>query len=138
VLLFSGWAVVWKLLVAVLIGFALLMGSRATGRRAERPSLDWAAGAWLAPYLVGMGVLSYLGSFDPATPSAVPFLGLTGPRNVLHGGWDLAAVAVFSLAVYRLALRLRLPAERCRDYVGDLTAEAGAERVAGGADGAGR
>ena len=39
-------------------------------RREERPRLDWrpAPGSW--PYLIGIGVISYLGSFDTATPSS--------------------------------------------------------------------
>ena len=39
----------------------------------HRPSLDWRRGVWLLPYLVGLGVVSYLGSFGgPANafPSA--------------------------------------------------------------------
>src|SRR5205823_119182 len=43
VLLFSGWAVVWKLIVAILIGFALLAISSATGSTETRPNLDWAS-----------------------------------------------------------------------------------------------
>ncbi len=71
--LFSVWAVVWKLLVAILIGFALLAISAATSDPEHGPSLDWAAGVWLAPYLVGLGVVSNLGSFGGpanALPSA--------------------------------------------------------------------
>ena len=58
------------------------------------------------------------------TPSAIPLLGLDGPRNELPFGWDILVVALFSLAVYALAIRSRLPAERALEYVGDLTAEA--------------
>jgi amino acid transporter len=67
VLLFSGWAVVWKLLVAILIGFALLAISAVTSPVERRPALDWVSGAWLWPYLVGMAVISYLSSFDTST-----------------------------------------------------------------------
>ncbi|HEY0359007.1 MAG TPA: APC family permease [Mycobacteriales bacterium] len=124
VILFTGWTVVWKLCVAIGVGAALLGLSRATTPRGERPRLDWAAGAWLAPYLVGMAVLSYLGSFDTAAPSTVPFLGLDGPRNLLHSGGDLAAVAALALGVYWLAMRLRLPADRVRAYLAGAGDEA--------------
>jgi amino acid transporter len=127
VLLFSGWAVVWKLIVAILIGFALLAISAVTSPVQRRPVLDWVSGAWLWPYLVGIGVISYLSSFDTATPSKVPLIGLKGPTNDLHFGWDVLAVAVFSVLIYAVAMRVRLPDQRTRAYVGDLTAEAETE-----------
>jgi amino acid transporter len=127
VLLFSGWAVVWKLLVAILIGFALLAISAVTSPVGRRPALDWVSGAWLWPYLVGMAVISYLSSFDTSTPSELPLIGLNGPKNVLTFGWDVLVVAVFSLLIYALAMRVRLPDNRTHAYVGDLAAEAQAE-----------
>jgi amino acid transporter len=136
VLLFSGWAVVWKLIVAILLGVALLGISAATSPSERRPSLDWLSGAWLAPYLSGMGVISYLSSFDTKTPSSIAGL-LRGPRNTLTFGWDVLAVAIFSVLVYALAIRLRLPDRQVRAYVADLAEEA--ETVEGElADGAPR
>jgi amino acid transporter len=122
VMLFSGWAVVWKLIVAIFIGFALVAVSAAFTGSDERPHIDWLNGAWLWPYLLGMGVISYLSSFDTETPST--FLGLHGPTNDLTFGVDTLVVAIFSIAIYALAMRLRLPPERTEEYVGDLTKEA--------------
>jgi amino acid transporter len=124
VLLFSGFAVVWKLIVAVIIGFILLAVSAATSKPQDRPQLDWASGMWLWPYLIGMGVISYLSSFDTDTKSKVVLIGLKGPVNDLHFGWDVLVTAVWSLLIYAFAIRLRLPSERVREYVGDLEAEA--------------
>jgi amino acid transporter len=123
ILLFTGWAVVWKLIAAVLIGFALLAASTATDREARKLSLDWRSAAWLWPYLLGIGAISYLSSFDTRTPSSVPLLGLHGPRNELKFGWDILTVAIFSLAVYAFAIRSRLPAHRALEYIGDPTVE---------------
>ena len=72
--------------------------------------------------MVGLWVISYLGSFGPA--DAMPFIGVTGARNILPFGWDILVMALFSLGIYVLAMGLRLPGERVREYVGDLTAEA--------------
>ena len=112
ILLFTGWAVVWKLIVAILIGFALLTLSMLTDANARALSLDWRSAVWFGPYLLGMAALSYLSSFDTRTPSSIPLLGLEGPRNTLTFGWDILAVALFSLAAYAFAIRSRLPAER--------------------------
>jgi amino acid transporter len=124
VLLFSGFAVVWKLIVAVIIGFILLGISAGTSKPQDRPQIDWRSGMWLWPYLIGMVVISYLSSFDTSTPSKVALIGLKGPVNDLHFGWDVLVTAVFSLIIYAFAIRLRLPAEQTREYVGDLTQEA--------------
>jgi amino acid transporter len=127
ILLFTGWAVIWKLIVAILIGFALLTLSVLTDANARTLSLDWRSAVWFWPYLLGMGAISYLSSFDTGTPSSIPLLGLQGPRNELTFGWDVLAVALLSLAIYALAIRSRLSAEQALEYIGDLTVEAEAE-----------
>ena len=86
-------------------------------------SLDWRSAVWLWPYLLGMGAISYLSSFDTRTPSSIPLLGLNGPRNELTFGWDMLVVALLSLAVYALAIRSRLPAEQALEYIGDVAAD---------------
>jgi amino acid transporter len=122
IILFSGWAVVWKLIVAIAIGFVLLAISAATSSTERRPSLDWRSGAWVWPYVIGLGVVSYLGSFGPS--DAIPLVGIKGATGTLPFGWDVLVMALFSLAIYYLAMSLRLPSERVHEYIGDLTAEA--------------
>jgi amino acid transporter len=121
ILLFTGWAVVWKLIVAILVGFALLSLSTAIASNNGHVSLDWRSAAWLWPYLLAMAAISYLSSFDTRTPSSIPLVGLHGPRNELTFGWDILVVALLSLAVYAFAIRCRLPAEKALKYVGDST-----------------
>jgi amino acid transporter len=130
ILLFGGWAVVWKLVAAILIGYGLLTISMLTDRNARALPLDWRNAMWLWPYLFGMAAISYLGSFDTGAPSSIPLLGLEGPRDTLTFGWDVLAVALLSLAVYAVAIRTRLPAERALETVGDLSAETEPERSA--------
>jgi amino acid transporter len=127
VLLFSGWAVVWKLIVAILLGFVLLAISSATSKPEERPRLDWWGASWIWPYILGMGVISYLSSFSTTTMSKVPLLGLNGPVNDLHFGVDVAVSVVFSLVIYALAMRVRLPAEQTRRYAQVAISEAESE-----------
>jgi amino acid transporter len=122
ILLFTGWTVVWKLIVAILIGFALLALATVSDRR-ERTPLDWRSAAWLWPYLTGMAAISYLSSFDTRSASSIPLLGLHGPRNILTFGWDILAVALLSLVVYFFAIRSRLPAEQAIERIGDPSGE---------------
>jgi amino acid transporter len=127
IILFSGWPVVWKLVLAILVGFALLAISLATSAPERRPSLDMRAGAWVWPYVIGLLVISYFGSFTSADPLSPSWL--VGGAGQLAFGVDVLVMAVFSVGIYVLAIRLRLPSAQALDYIGDLTAEAEAEEA---------
>jgi hypothetical protein len=62
-------------------------------------------------------VVSYLGSF-------------AGPGERLPFGWDVLVMALFSLAIYFLAVPMRLPRAAIEEHIGDLTVEAEAEEAA--------
>ena len=66
---------------------------------------------WLWPYLTGMAVISYLGTFG-------------GGVGVIPFGWDVLVVAVFSIAIYALAMSVRLTPEEVRRHVADAREEA--------------
>jgi hypothetical protein len=61
----------------------------------ERPPLDLRSLWWIAPWFAGLTVISYLGQYDG--------------RKVIPAWVDLGVVAVFSLAIFYLAVRLTLP-----------------------------
>jgi amino acid transporter len=103
IIYWSGWEVVWKLMVAVVLGYVLMGISRMTHANPVRTPLDWAAAIWLWPYLAGLTLISYLGQFQ-------------GGRMNIPFYWDLVVVAVWSLIIYALAIRLRLPEEKVNRY----------------------
>jgi amino acid transporter len=107
IIYWSGWEVIWKLDVAVLLGYVLMGVSRETHANPQAGDLDWAAAIWLWPYLAGMTLISLLGQFG-------------GGRHVIPFWWDMGVVAVFSLAVYVLALRLRLPEDKVDRYTAEV------------------
>jgi amino acid transporter len=127
VILFSGWAVVYKLILAIIIGFALMALNVRFSKPEDRPTLDMRHATWLVPYLLGLGVVSYLSSFDTSTKGG-PFGVLIGPTNTLHFGWDVLVMAIVSVVVYALAMRRRLPDDRVQDYIEAVTAEAEEEQ----------
>lgn len=116
-ILFSGWEVVWKLLAAVAIGMVVLGTSRTRYATAQRPTLEHRSASWLWLYLAGMGVTSYLGSFDAGDRA----LGVVHALNYLHFGWDIVVTAAFSLAIYYLAIHLRLPDAQASAYIDRLS-----------------
>ncbi|HWC40124.1 MAG TPA: APC family permease [Acidimicrobiales bacterium] len=115
IIYWSGWKVDWKLFAAVGVGFLLLAISTITKAPSSRPPFDWKAAVWLWPYLGGMALISYLGQFG-------------GGRNVIPFWWDILVVAGLSLAIYWLALRVRLDPRRVRAY---LSIGAAAENAPG-------
>jgi amino acid transporter len=119
----SGWSTYSTLIVVMLIGFVLIAISYAFNLNENKPRIDWGAAVWVFPYLIGMGIISFLGGFGQGG-----ILGSVGTfKNVLVGGnghialyWDLLVLTVFSLVIYYLAIARRLPAADVDHYVREV------------------
>jgi amino acid transporter len=102
----SGFEVVWKLGIVLIIGYVLIGISMALDP--QRPPLDWKSAIWLPVWLIGLGIISWQGQYS-GTSDKHPL-----PRtNTFHIGfwWDILVVAAFSLAIYFWAMYTRLPRE---------------------------
>jgi len=66
----SGFEVIWKLGICVVIGYVLIGISMAFDP--QRPPLDWKSATWLPFYLLGMGVISWQGQFSGAASTPPP------------------------------------------------------------------
>jgi amino acid transporter len=124
IIYWAGWETYTTLMVAMLIGYGLIALSYAFNLNPNQPKMDWESIVWIAPYLLGMLVISYFGDFG-----AGGIIGGIGPfRHVLdQGGNDdlglfggLIAVMVWSLIVYVVAIRTRLPSEKVDEYVREV------------------
>ena len=114
-ILWSGWTTDWKLGVAILIGYVILVANVVLNLNPTKPQLDMHAAVWLPVYLVGMGLIVYLSDFGPLKNPVFPLW------------WDMVAVAAFGLAIYFWAMRVALPSERIQETVdrGNLTDDPG-------------
>ncbi len=110
----SGWDIVWKLAIAVAIGFVLLPIYKALGN--DVPELDFAAGAsWVLPWLGGLVLISWLGNYpEPAA----------GNLNVLTFETSVPLLLVFSVVIYALAMRFCLPTAEMERHIESTRAEA--------------
>jgi amino acid transporter len=90
----SGFEAIWKLGVAIILGYIVILFYSAD--RPELPRINWGKSAWIGAYLLGMGILSWQGDY--------------GPQNTgrLQYPWDILVVALFSLAIYYWAINSAL------------------------------
>jgi len=107
-ILWATWGVDWKLGVAILIGYAILVANQVLDLNPTKPILNWRAAQWLPVYLVGMGGIVYLSSFGP----------LDSP--VFGDWWSMVVVAAFSLGIYYWALAVALPTEAIERMIEDV------------------
>jgi amino acid transporter len=114
IIYWSGFVVIWKLGICVVIGYFIIFGFRVlhtTGLLkvydGDPPPLDWKSAQWLPFYLIGMGIISWMGQFPDATiapPGAPPI-----NTDRIPFGWDMLIVAVFSLVIFYWAQYVKLP-----------------------------
>ncbi|MDQ1485563.1 MAG: hypothetical protein QOJ62_1256 [Actinomycetota bacterium] len=112
-ILWSGWTTDWKLGVAILIGYVILIANRMFNLNPTAPVLDFRAAQWLPVYLVGMGLIVYLSDFGPMKNPWFPLW------------WDIAVVAVFSVVIYFWAMAVALPAERIQQIIDQVVVPEG-------------
>ncbi len=102
IILWSGWATVWRLGICLTLG-AILFFTYALKHIKGTP--DYAQAVWLAPYFAGIGLISALSTF--------------GGAGILRGGLDSALIVILSVGVFFYAIRCRLPQDKFRVYISD-------------------
>ncbi|MGJ3500112.1 L-aspartate transporter [Piscirickettsia salmonis] len=91
IVFWSGWYTVKSLVIAIIIGLLIFFMMKNKVKQAQ--SLDLYSACWLVPYLIGMTVISYLGTF--------------GGIKFLAFGWDFLVIALFSVIIFCLAILTR-------------------------------
>ena len=112
----SGFEVVWKLGLVLVIGYVLIGISMAFDK--QRPPLDWKSAVWLPVWLIGLGIISWQGQYSggavaaPVNTNNIPFW------------WDMLIVAGFSLVIYYWAMATKLSRAEMLKLVGKQAGEA--------------
>ncbi|MEV5959816.1 APC family permease [Streptomyces sp. NPDC051987] len=89
IIYWSGWGTLWRLGLAIILGYLLLGGYAYYAHSKnlpDAPRLDFKAAQWLPVYLLGMGLISWQGGFG-------------GQANI-GLWWDILVIAVFSMVIY--------------------------------------
>jgi amino acid transporter len=124
IIYWSGWQTVTTLMVAMLIGYALMAVSWAFKLNPRTPKMDWGAGIWIIPYFIGILLISYFGTFGAG--GIIGGVGIfkhvldQGGNNDLGLVGGLIASAGWSLIIYYFAMARRLPVEKVDEYVRDV------------------
>ncbi|WP_406499563.1 APC family permease [Streptomyces sp. NBC_00846] len=117
IIYWAGWDTLWRLGVAIVLGYLLLGGSALLKLNPRVPHMDWWSAQWLPVYLVGMGLISWQGGFCSTGPASKASCGAT---DALPLWWDIALIAAFSLVIYFWAQAVRLPDEETQEYIGSV------------------
>lgn len=86
VLLWVGWTIMYKMLTAIVLGYAFLWLCRKHGKN-ERFEMEWHNAGWLILYLVSLAGISFLSTFG-------------GGLGVIPFGIDFAVMLVASLVIF--------------------------------------
>ena len=89
----TGWQTISKFAIVLLFGLGLFSIAYVRGRL-QITKRDFQSSLWIIVYLCGLIMISYLGSF--------------GGRNIIPFGWDFLIIAIFSLAIFQMALQSRI------------------------------
>ena len=106
--MWSTWDTVWKLGVAIVIGYVVLGATVVFGWSDVKPRWHLRTSMWIPVYLVGIGVITLLSSFGAYSDPPLPF------------GWDALVCAAFSVVIYYWAVASALPREEINEMVETL------------------
>jgi amino acid transporter len=107
----SGWDIIWKLDILLIIGFALFFAGAIFKKTDALAKVSHAV--WIAPWLIGMSILSFAGRYGAWGPKSDKAAGystknhswLSQYHNWLPSYVDLLAVIAFAVIIYFWAIR---------------------------------
>ena len=89
----TGWETISKLGIMLLIG-VVLFGFACVRGKVTLEKGDLKSVFWIVPYLLGLTIISYLGSF--------------GGMGFIPFGWDFLVIALFTVGIFQTAIMLRV------------------------------
>ena len=90
IIYWSGFETLWKLGIAIILGY-IAIGMYISDREGLAP-INWLKSSWLGAYLLGMGLISWVGQYGPTNTGRLEY------------PYDILTVALFSLAIYYWAV----------------------------------
>jgi hypothetical protein len=88
----TGWHTVYRMMIAMMIGFAFFI-VHCCRQKNNTWIKQWSTSWWIAPYIIGMCVISYFGTFGQ------------GIGKITFGA-DFYVIAIFTALIFFLAVKL--------------------------------
>ncbi|MDN5755007.1 MAG: hypothetical protein L0H32_04510 [Micrococcaceae bacterium] len=101
----TGWDTNWKLFVAVLIGYIVLVLHYVFSDRSKIPPLQMKSGGWMLLWMAGLALLSWIGHYGD------------GSLDLLTFGWGELGALVLTAIVFWVAVTRRLSPQEVVDNV---------------------
>lgn len=101
----TGWDVNWKLFLAVLIGYVVLVLHYIFSDRSKIPPMQMRSGWWMILWMGGLALLSWLGHYGD------------GALDLMGFGWGELVILVFTVIVFFVAVTQRLAPQDVVDNV---------------------
>lgn len=137
VVYWSGWNTIFWLYLFIIVGYVVFAVYQALAPPSRKLHLEWRAAAWIPPWLIGLGIISYLGQFPSSAPSSGwPFSITLLAQLTIPFWWDLVVIAAFSLAIFYMAVHFAQPQELVTQAVAASQDEMGLDNVGGAQPGA--
>ena len=108
IIYWSGWDVISKLGIALALGAIILFSYQYLKTSDEKIDYNWRASIWLWPYLIGISIISYYGSYGAGAKGTIPF------------GWDFVIIGIFSVFIALLAERNSLTRDEIQAHIDTL------------------
>jgi amino acid transporter len=105
IMYWAGWDQVWKMMVAVAIGYVFL-GIFQAMDKGRAPQLDFKHGWWVLVWFAGILLVSYLGSYSGAADKEA------GQADVYGFNGGILANIILTAVIFALAWYCQLPRER--------------------------
>ncbi len=118
IMYWAGWDQVWKMMVAVAIGYVLLAVFQLTDAQKRAPQLDFEHGWWVLVWFAGILLASYLGSYSGVADKTD-----AGQANVYGFNGGIIANIILTIVVLGLAWYCQLPGERVEQILSESESE---------------
>jgi amino acid transporter len=106
----AGWNTIFWLYIFIIAGFVVFFVYQAVAPPGRKLVMNWRSASWIPPWLIGLGIISYLGQYPTKEPSSGWPFGITLLAKQDIPFWvDLGVVAVFALVIYYWASRVAMP-----------------------------
>jgi amino acid transporter len=117
IMYWAGWDQVWKMMVAVAIGYVLLAIFQLTDTNKRAPQLDFQHGWWVLVWFAGILLVSYLGSYSGASDVDA------GQANVYGFNGGIIANIILTAVVLAIAWYCQLPGHRVEEILNEAEHE---------------